>query len=168
MKLGRQGCVVLLATLLWVIPAFAHEPKPVNQPEDLGFAADRLQRITNTFQGYVDNGQLPGAVVLIARYNKVAYFKAFGYRDRDRKVAMTTDSIFRIASMTKPIVSAAAMILVEEGKLDLTAPVSKYLPEFKDLQVQTEHRDNATDKTELVLEPQIRPMIVQDLLRHRG
>jgi CubicO group peptidase (beta-lactamase class C family) len=165
MKLVRRGCIALLAALL-VVPAFAQEPKQVNRPEELGFATDRLERITNAFQGYVDNGQLPGAVVLIVRNDKIAYFKAFGYRDRDRKVAMTTDSIFRIASMTKPIVSAAAMSLVEEGRLDLAAPVSQYLPEFKDLQVQTEHRDPATGKTELVLEPQIRPMIVQDLLRH--
>jgi CubicO group peptidase (beta-lactamase class C family) len=68
--------------------------------------------------------------------------------------------------MTKPIVSAAAMTLVEEGKLDLAVPASQYLPEFKDLQVQTEHTDPATGKTETVLEPQVRPMIVQDLLRH--
>jgi CubicO group peptidase (beta-lactamase class C family) len=165
MKLGKRDCIVLLATLL-VVPAFAQEPKAVNRPEELGFAADRLERVTKAFQGYVDSGLLPGAVVLIARNDKVAYFNAFGYRDRERKVAMTTDSIFRIASMTKPIVSVAAMILVEEGKLDLAAPVSQYLPEFKDLMVQAEHRDPTTGKTEMVLEPQVRPMIVQDLLRH--
>jgi CubicO group peptidase (beta-lactamase class C family) len=165
MKLYKRGRIALLAVLL-VFPAFAQEPKPLNRPEELGFATDRLERITNAFQGYVDNGQLPGAVVLIARNDKIAYFKAFGYRDRERKVAMTTDSIFRIASMTKPIVSTAAMMLVEEGKLDLAAPVSQYLPEFKDLQVQTEHRDPATGKTESALEPQVRPMIVQDLFRH--
>jgi CubicO group peptidase (beta-lactamase class C family) len=165
MKLGNRGCILLLATLL-VVPAFAQELKAVDRPEELGFAGDRLERVTKMFQSYVDNGQLPGAVVLIARNDKVAYFNAFGYRDRERKVAMTTDTIFRIASMTKPIVSAAAMILVEEGMLDLAAPVSQYLPEFKDLQVQAEHRDPTTGKTEMVLEPQVRPMIVQDLLRH--
>ena len=111
MKLGNRGCIVLLATLL-AVPAFAQELKAVDRPEELGFAGNRLERVTTTFQGYVDNGQLPGAVVLIARNDKVAYFNAFGYSDRERKVAMTTDSIFRIASMTKPIVSAAAMILV--------------------------------------------------------
>src|ERR1700757_1372340 len=79
---------------------------------------------------------------------------------------MTPDSIFRIASMTKPIVSVGAMMLVEEGKLDLAAPVSQYLPEFKDLQVGVEKRDDGTGKTELVLEPQKRPMTVQDLMRH--
>ena len=71
MKLGKRGCIALLATLL-VVPAFAQEPKPVNRPEELGFSADRLERVTKTFQGYVDNGQLPGAVVLIARNDKVA------------------------------------------------------------------------------------------------
>jgi CubicO group peptidase (beta-lactamase class C family) len=163
MTIGKRGCIALLAALL-VVPALAQEV--VTNPEELGFAGDRLDRITRAFQGYVDGGQLPGAVVLIARNDKVAYFRAFGYRDREKKVAMTTDTIFRLASMTKPIVSTAAMILVEEGKLDLAAPVSQYLPEFKDLQVQAEHRDPATGKTDLVLEPQVRPMIVQDLLRH--
>ena len=153
-------------TIVLMAPALAQELKPVSQPEELGFASDRLERVTTAFQGYVDNGQLPGAVVLIARNDKIAYVKAFGYRDRDQKVAMTTDTIFRLASMTKPIVSTAAMILVEEGKLDLAAPVSQYLPEFKDLKVQAEQNDPATGKTDLVLEPQVRPMIVQDLLRH--
>ena len=165
MNLGKRGFVALLAAVL-AYPALAQQQGAVDRPEELGFASDRLERITKSFQGYVDDGQLPGAVVLIARNDKIAYFKAFGYRDRETKVAMTTDTIFRLASMTKPIVSAAAMMLAEEGKLDLAAPVSQYLPEFKDLQVQAEHRDPATGKTELVLEQQIRPMTVQDLLRH--
>jgi CubicO group peptidase (beta-lactamase class C family) len=122
--------------------------------------------VTKAFQGYVDAGQLPGAVVLIARHDKLAYVQAFGYQDREAKVAMTPDSIFRIASMTKPIVSVGAMMSVEEGKLDLAAPVSQYLPEFKDLQVGIEKRDDGTGKSELVLEPQKRPMTVQDLMRH--
>jgi CubicO group peptidase (beta-lactamase class C family) len=165
MKFGKSPLIVFLAAVLSV-QASADEPKPVNRPEELGFAADRLERVTKTFQGYVDNGQLPGAVVLIARDDKVAYYRAFGYRDRERKVAMTTDSIFRIASMTKPIVSVAAMMLVEEGKLDLAAPVSLYLPEFKDLKVSADKTDPATGKTETALQAQTRPMIVQDLLRH--
>jgi CubicO group peptidase (beta-lactamase class C family) len=80
-------------------------------------------------------------VVLIARKDKVAYFRAFGYRDREQKIPMTTDSIFRIASMTKLIVSFGAMMLAEEGKLDIAAPVSQYLPEFKDLKVSVEQVD---------------------------
>ena len=104
--------------------------------------------------------------MLIARKDKVAYFRAFGFRDREQKTAMTTDFIFRIASMTKPIVSAGAMMLAEEGKLDIGAPVSNYLPEFKDLQVRVEQVDPATGKKETVMQPQMRPMTVQDLLRH--
>ncbi len=165
MKLGKRTFIALIAASL-SLPAFAQDPKPVPKPEELGFDPNRLDRITRAFQGYIDSGELPGAVVLIARNGKTAYFQAFGYRDRERKARMTTDTIFRIASMTKPIASVAAMILVEEGKLDLAAPVSRYLPEFKDLQVGVPTKDAATGKTELVLQPQKRPMIVQDLLRH--
>jgi CubicO group peptidase (beta-lactamase class C family) len=88
------------------------------------------------------------------------------FRDREQKLAMTKDSIFRIASMTKPIVSVGAMILAEEGKLDIGAPVSNYLPEFKDLQVRIEQVDPATGRKEIAMQPQVRPMTVQDLLRH--
>jgi CubicO group peptidase (beta-lactamase class C family) len=158
--------MVLQLVLLWSVAAQAETLQAVTHPEQLGFDVTRLERVTKAFQSYVDAEQLPGAVVLIARHDQVAYERAFGYRDRDVKAAMTPDSIFRIASMTKPIVSVGAMMLVEEGKLDLAAPVSQYLPEFKDLQVGVEKRDDSTGKTELVLEPQKRPMTVQDLMRH--
>ena len=144
----------------------AHAAEAAAPPEQLGFDSDRLQRVTTAFQGYVDAGQLPGAVVLIARNSKVAYFQAFGYQDREKQVPMTTNSIFRIASMTKPIVSVGVMMLVEEGKLDISASVFQYLPEFKDLKVGVEKRDASTGNTELVLDPLKRPMTVQDLLRH--
>jgi CubicO group peptidase (beta-lactamase class C family) len=165
MKFYGQLAIALLAA---VVPAatFAQQLKSESDTGKLGFDSDRLERMTRAFQGYVDSGQLPGAVVLIARKDKVAYFRAFGFRDREQKTAMTTDSIFRIASMTKPIVSAAAMMLVEEGKLDIGAPVSNYLPEFKDLQVRVEQIDPATGKKEAIMQPQTRPMTVQDLLRH--
>src|ERR1700726_825018 len=165
MKLIRKSCLALAVTVISVY-AFAEQPTLVSQPDQLGFAVDRLERVTSAFQGYVDSGQIPGAVVLIARQDKVAYFKAFGFRDREQKIAMTADSIFRIASMTKPIVSVGAMMLAEEGKLDIGAPVSNYLPEFKDLQVRVEQVDPVTGKKETVMQPQTRPMTVQDLLRH--
>jgi CubicO group peptidase (beta-lactamase class C family) len=148
------------------VSALAEQLKPANNAGELGFAVDRLERVTQAFQEYVNNGQLPGAVVLIARKDKIAYFRAFGFRDREQTSAMTTDSIFRIASMTKPIVSVAAMMLAEEGKLDIGAPVSNYLPEFKELQVRLDQVDPATGKKETVMRPQARPMTVQDLLRH--
>ena len=189
MKLGKRAGLALLAAALTVVlavPGWAEDPKAgigasgigrsgiapsvkgpeVSDPADLGFSADRLQRVTRAFQGYVDSGQLPGAVVLIARNDEVAYFRAFGWRDREKKLPMTTDAIFRIASMTKPLVSVAAMMLAEEAKLDLAAPVSQYLPEFKDVKVAVETTDPATGKTEVTLRPPARPMVVQDLLRH--
>jgi len=138
----------------------------VASPDEVGFDRDRLQRVTKVFQGYVDSGELPGAVVLIARNGKVAYQQAFGYQDREQKAPMALDSIFRIASMTKPLVSVGVMMLVEEGKLDISAPVSQYLPELKDLKVGTEKRDSATGNTELVLAPAKRPIMLHDLLRH--
>src|SRR6202165_5553607 len=165
MRLVKQSFTALVATVICA-SALAEQPKPVSAPEELGFTADRLERVTKAFQGYVDSGQIPGAVVLIARKDKVAYFRAFGFRDREQKIAMTTDSIFRIASMTKPIVSVGAMMLAEEGKLDISAPVSNYLPAFKDLQVRSDQVDPATGKRETVMQPQTRPMTVQDLLRH--
>ena len=165
MTFHRQVVIAMLTAVVSA-SAFAQQLKPESDPGKLGFDPDRLERMTQAFQGYVDSGQLPGAVVLIARKDKVAYFRAFGFRDREQKSAMTTDTIFRIASMTKPIVSVGAMMLVEEGKLDIGAPVADYLPEFKDLQVRVEQVDPGTGKKETVMQPQIRPMTVQDLLRH--
>jgi CubicO group peptidase (beta-lactamase class C family) len=162
--IAALGMAVLAFTAL-LAPA-ARSLEAVTPPEQLGFDPDRLQGVTNAFRGYVDTGQLPGAVVLIARNSKIAYLQAFGYQDREKQVPMPTNAIFRIASMTKPIVSVAVMMLIEEGKLDISAPVSQYLPEFKDLKVGTEKRDATTGNTELVLEAVKRPMTVHDLLRH--
>jgi CubicO group peptidase (beta-lactamase class C family) len=167
----RSGITMVAMTMLgFALPpggaALAETLQPVAHPEELGFDTDRLQRVTKAFLGYVDAGQLPGAVVLIARSGKVAYLRAFGHQDREKQVAMTPSSIFRIASMTKPIVTVAAMTLVEEGKLDIAAPVSQYLPELKDLKVGIEKRDTNTGGSELVHEAQKRAMTVQDLMRH--
>ena len=145
----------LLATSLIVALTFtsvlfnrnAFAADPVASPDEVGFDRDRLQRVTKVFQGYIDSGELPGAVVLIARNGKVAYQQAFGYQDREQNAPMTLNSIFRIASMTKLLVSVGAMMLVEEGKLDISAPASQYLPELKDLKVGTEKRDPATGNT---------------------
>ena len=170
MKLFEQAFAKLtmatLAIQVCVVSLHAESLQAVARPAEVGFDAGRLQRLTTVFQSYVDSGRLPGAVVLISRNGSIAYLRAVGYQDREKQIAMTPDSIFRIASMTKPIITVAAMMLVEEGKLDLAAPVTQYLAEFKDLQVGVEKRDSSTGKTELVLEPQKRPMTVQDLMRH--
>jgi CubicO group peptidase (beta-lactamase class C family) len=159
------GAVFALALLPNTI-AYPEMPQAVANPRQLGFDAARLQRVGQVFQGFVDAKKLPGAVILIARNDKVVFFQAPGFQDREKQIAMTTNSIFRIASMTKPIISVAAMMLVEEGRLDLAASVFQYLPEFKDVQVGVEKRSANSENADLILERPKRPMTVQDLMRH--
>lgn len=140
-------------------------PKTV-RPEDAGFSSERIARITQFFQSEVDKGAIPGAVLIIARNGKIAYRQAVGYQDREKKTPMKLDAMFRIYSMTKPITSVAVMMLAEQGKIDLLAPASQYLPEFRDLKVGVEKTDLGTSKPVLSLEPAQRPITVQDLLRH--
>src|SRR5947199_1890171 len=146
--------------------AHANQTVPVGDPETLGFSSSRLERIAAWQQSQVDADAFSGAVAAIARNGKVAYLRAVGFRDRAKTIPLQSDAIFWIASMTKPVTSVAAMMLVEEGKLDLAAPVHRYLPELKDMMVGVETKDPATGKTELALAPQKRPMTVKDLLRH--
>ena len=146
--------------------AFAYDAAPVSDPEALGFSSSRLARIAAWQQAQVDAGAFSGAVAAIARNGKVAYLRAVGFRDRAKTIPLQPDAIFWIASMTKPVTSVAAMMLVEEGKLDLAAPVHQYLPEFKDMMVGVETTDPASGQSRLALEPQKRPMTVEDLLRH--
>jgi CubicO group peptidase (beta-lactamase class C family) len=163
-KLLRRACALLVATCLSATASAQNLTSP--DPEGAGFSPERLARIAPWYQSQVDAAKLPGAVVAIARNGKLAYLQAIGTYDRAGKIPLTPDAIFWIASMTKPVTSVAAMMLVEEGKLDLAAPVSRYLPELKDMQVGVEKTDPSTGKSELVLEPPKRPMEVIDLLRH--
>ncbi len=133
--------------------------------EILGLSKQRLARIASALRSDVDAGTIPGAVALIVRRGELEYLEAFGYRDREKKLPMAVDSIFRIASMTKPLVSVSIMMLAEEGLIRLVNPVSTYLPEMKNVQVGVEKTDAAGNRT-LVLEPVRREMTVQDLLRH--
>lgn len=123
-------------------------------PEQVGLSSPRLQHAADWILRDIDRKLIPGAVLAIARAGRVAYAEAFGYRDREAGAAMTTDAIFRIASMTKPMTSVAAMMLSEEGCLEIAAPVAAYLPEFAEPTVGAERRRAA------------RTMTVQDLLRH--
>ncbi|WP_334501688.1 serine hydrolase [Bradyrhizobium sp. AZCC 1678] len=125
-----------------------------------------MARIAAWQQSQVDAGAFSGAVAAIARNGKVAYLRAVGFRDRAKTIPLQPDAIFWIASMTKPVTSVAAMMLVEEGKLDLAAPVHRYLPELKDMMVGVETKDPVAGQSKLALEPQKRPMTVEDLLRH--
>jgi CubicO group peptidase (beta-lactamase class C family) len=136
------------------------------RPEDVGFPSERLARINKFFQGEIDKKAIPGAILLVTRESKLVYFQALGYQDREKSIPMKPDAIFRIASMTKPVTSVAVMMLAEEGKIDLLAPVSQYLPEFKDVKVGIEKIDPGTSKPALSLEDPQHQMTVQDLLRH--
>jgi CubicO group peptidase (beta-lactamase class C family) len=124
-----------------------------------------LERIGETLDGDVAAGKIPGAVVLVSRAGHLAYERVSGYRDRPSRAKVELDTIFRAASMTKPIVSVAALMLMEEGRLALWDPVSTYLPEFANLKVGVERTDEA-GKRILELEPCAKPMTIQDLLRH--
>jgi CubicO group peptidase (beta-lactamase class C family) len=125
-----------------------------DRPKEVGLSAKRLARLSATFRQDVERNMIPGAVVLIARGGHIAYAEAFGWRDREAKAPMELDAIFRLASMTKPLTSVAAMILAEEGRLQIAAPVAEYLPELADRTVGAERV------------PAKRAMTVQDLLRH--
>lgn len=131
---------------------------PVPSPEG-------LDRITDYFNNEVTSGRLPGAVILVQQHGKPVYLKTFGVRDTRTGLAMTTDTIFAIHSMTKPITCLGAMMLIDEGKLALTDPVSKYVPLFADTKVGVEIKRSGST-SEIELEPPIRPVNIEDLLRH--
>ncbi|UGY15000.1 serine hydrolase [Bradyrhizobium septentrionale] len=170
MKLTASIRTISIALCL-LGPASADELTTPGDAKSLGFSAARLARIAPWYQGRFDafspsDGLLPGAVVAIAKGGKLAYLQAIGFQDRGKTVPMKTDSIFWIASMSKPVTSVAAMMLVDEGKLDLDAPVALYLPELAEMRVAFRKTDPATGKTEYGLDPPKRPMTVRDLLRH--
>jgi CubicO group peptidase (beta-lactamase class C family) len=145
---------MLLAGALCAVAMFAQPLPTANHPEDVGFSAKRLEKTRQAYRDDVEKKSIPGAVLLIARNGKIVTYDAIGYQERAASTPMKKDSIFRVASMSKPITTVAAMILVEENKLDLGAPVAQYLPEFKDVKVGADH-----------VAPK-RPMTVQDLMRH--
>jgi len=129
----RPSILVLVCGLLSA-PLFS-ESFPVSKPEQSGMSAERLKRLSATMRAYVDRGDVAGTVNLVARHGKVVHFDAQGLLDIDSKTPMRNDTIFRLASMTKPITSVAVMMLYEEGRFLLTDPVSKFIPEFKNPKV---------------------------------
>lgn len=139
---------------------------PGAKPEDVGLSSERLAKVSEALKAEVAKGRYPGVVVLVARRGKVAYFEAFGQRDPQSGAPMTKDAIFRLYSMTKPFTSVAVMMLVEEGKVFLSDPVSKHLPKLKGLQVSVPRADPQTGRVTYALVPAEREMTVQDLLRH--
>jgi CubicO group peptidase (beta-lactamase class C family) len=135
-----------------------------DKPEDVGLSSPRLARIRDALQADIDKGVVPGAVTLVARRGQIASHDVLGYRDREAGAAMKSDTIFRIASMTKPFASVAAMMLAEEGRLQIADPVSRYIPQFANLEVAVDSDDRSASKPKA--EPLRREMSVHDLLRH--
>jgi CubicO group peptidase (beta-lactamase class C family) len=117
--------------LAWSLAAAA----PTLRPEEVGLSAERLHRINDLIQRRIDAGTFSGAVTLVARHGRVAHLEAQGLMDIESRKPMQKDAIFRIMSMTKPIVGASIMMMIEEGKVRLTDPISKFIPEMKDLEV---------------------------------
>jgi CubicO group peptidase (beta-lactamase class C family) len=160
-------CRVAVATIAFFTVSsqvFAEGPI-VASPEQAGFSATGLARIDAYIKNEIGQNKIPGAIMMIQRNGKTAYFNNFGVRDPNTKAAMTPDTIFRIYSMSKPITTVAAMMLVEEGKLQLDEPLSKYIPAFADVKVGVE-RKGEDGAAALDLVPAKRPISIQDLMRH--
>jgi CubicO group peptidase (beta-lactamase class C family) len=152
----------LALVLAWCAYPLAAEDLPAAQPAELGLSQDRLARLDAMMTTAVEQGRVPGAVVLIARKGRVAHYEAYGQSDASAGRAMERDDIFRIYSMTKPVVSVALMMLHEEGKFQLTDPLEMYIPAFKGLKVFA-----GTDESgEMVLEDAKRKPTIQDAFRH--
>ena len=160
MNSPRIPFIAVLASFALLVAqgAFGQAVKPTAATPDnvQGLSRARLARIAPSMKVQIEKNVFPGAVTLVARHGKVVHYEAHGYMDAGKSKPMTKDALFRLASMTKPIVTVAAMMLVEQGKMNLHEPITKWLPELKDLKVETPGGDV----------PLARPIWVQDLMRH--
>ena len=161
MRSRRAALAVLVLAL--VCPAFAAKFVPAKLQE-VGLSAERLDRLGEVMQQYVKNGKVPGVVVLVVRDGKAAYFKSFGKLDIGRGSPMPPNGIFRIASQSKAVTSVAVMTLVEEGRINLGDPVSRFIPEFRETKVAVPAVDKGTTGYSIV--PAKREITIRDLLTH--
>jgi CubicO group peptidase (beta-lactamase class C family) len=160
---GILARVLVAASLaLWAGATSAENPSAVAAA---GFSQQRLENIGNYVKADIAKGLIPGAVLAIVRHGQVVFQQTWGERDPTTKAPMTADSIFRIYSMSKPIASVAAMMLVEEGRLALEEPVAKYIPQFSTVKVGVE-KPGEDGKPSLDLVAPRRPITIEDLLRH--
>ena len=159
------GVAALLVPLLLPSLALA-QGLPTAKPEEVGLSSQRLARATEVVKGQIAKGRYPGVVALVARRGKVVYFEALGRRDPQSGAAMTKDAIFRLYSMTKPFTAVAMMMLVEDGKVLLNDPVSRYLPALNALHVSVPRVDAQSGTVTYSLVPPEQEMTIQDLLRH--
>ena len=173
-KLIRIAFALSLLTLVAAsppTPAPAPKPAPpivapLPTPESVGLSTQGLTQAMAVLNAGVAEGRIAGAVFAVSRHGKLAWLQAVGFRDGSLRDRMPTDAIFPLASMTKPIASVAAMILVERGKIMLTDPLSRYIPEFRDMQVAVQTKDPETGAVTATMERARRPITIQDLLRH--
>jgi CubicO group peptidase (beta-lactamase class C family) len=162
--------VVWFAAALWLalLSLAQAQGLPMGKADELGFAPDRLTRITEMLKANIDRHDIPGAVLLIARHGKVAYFESMGALDPQEQAPMTKNAIFRIYSMSKPITTVAAMMLFEEGRITLDEPVGKYIPALAKPQVgyTATKSSSSGDEAKIELRPVKRAISIQDLMRH--
>ncbi|WGD55689.1 serine hydrolase [Bradyrhizobium sp. CB1650] len=158
---GRRALIAALVFLFGAIGAQAGSERGVAH----NFSPDGLAKVSDYIRNEIATGKIPGAILLLQQHGKPVYYENFGVRDAATEISMSADTIFRLYSMSKPITSVVAMMLVEEGKLALDDPVSRYIPAFAGMKVGVETK--AEDgKAALVLEPLNRPITIKDLLRH--
>jgi CubicO group peptidase (beta-lactamase class C family) len=157
---GLAFLVVAIAVGGWSVGR-AESPPPVSA----SFSREKLARVGDYIRNEIASGKIPGAILLIQQHGHPVYFESFGLRDVESQHPITADTIFRLYSMSKPVTSVAAMMLVDDGKLSLGDPVSKYIPAFADVKVGVEKSDES-GKPALLLEPVKRPITILDLLRH--
>lgn len=163
MPIASGLCVLLILTT----SSLSAQGLPRTRPESVGMSAERLARIAPTLRDYIERGEIAGAVTLVARHGRVVKLDTAGYADVDAKVPMRPGTIFRIASMTKAVTSVAVMVLVEQGKLLLSDPVSKYLPAFSNPRIVAPTADSGRRAADSLV-PAKRDMTVRDLLTHRS
>ncbi len=152
---------LIVATALLLASQVLAQGLPTAQPQTVDVSPERLSRIRAVLQNEVDAERMPGAVVMIARRGQLIYSEAIGFQDKAAGKPMTKDAIFRIYSMTKPLASVGAMMLVEEGKIQLNDPVSKFLPQLAKMEVLVTDKDGKTTR-----EPAKRQITIHDLFRH--
>jgi CubicO group peptidase (beta-lactamase class C family) len=161
-SVGTAVAVLVLATAVGR-PSAGCAESPSSVPAS--FSREKLERVGEDIRHEIAAGQIPGGVLLIQQHGRPVYFESFGVRDVATGQPMTADTIFRLYSMSKPVTSVAAMMLVDDGKLRLDDPVAKYIPAFADAKVGVEQRDES-GKPALALEPANRAITIEDLLRH--
>ena len=170
-----QRSFIAIAVTLLTLPLGAHSV-PVGKADDVGLSAERLKRINQLVQRSIDASEISGAVTVVARRGRIAHFEAQGQMDVEAKTPMRKDAVFRIASMSKPVTAVAILMLMEEGSLRLSDPVSRFIPEFKNTQVAMAKTaagpappirpGSPPPAPETYLVPAMRDITIRDLLTH--